>query len=47
MSGLTAAFLGLVLAVLIIRLGYVVRDLAEKYVFSKMKRIDKDKKGRK
>lgn len=47
MSDLTIVFFGLVTTVLIIRLGYIVRDVTEKYILSKMKRIDKNKKGRK
>lgn len=47
MTDLTIVFLSVAITIIVIRLGYIVRDAAEKYVFSKMKRIDKDKKGRK
>ena len=41
MSDLTAVFFGVAFAILAIRLGYAVRDITEKYVLSKMKKIDK------
>lgn len=45
MSDLTVVFFSVTIAILIIKLGRIVNDLTEKYVLSKMKRIDKDKKG--